>query len=153
MLCIIDVRSIEARPTRRLWHARPAPFRESGFFPALSRRQRDHRRTKTTTGSFALNGMRTFLQKARGKIGRYAIMHHTRAIQYAGNWSWRGWLMDLPGTDLCRRNAATFIPSNEQSKSLSARTYDLRFRESLFDAWDEKCVLHVSLLSSLPVEI
>jgi len=58
----------------RRWYARrydthDLRFSERGFFPALSRRQRDHRRTKKTTGSFARNGMRTFLQKARGKIG------------------------------------------------------------------------------------
>jgi hypothetical protein len=56
---------------------------ERGFFPALSRRQCDHRRTKTTTGSFARNGMRTFLQKARGKIG-LRNNEHTRAVTRAG---------------------------------------------------------------------
>lgn len=128
------------------------------FFLALSRRQRWSSVDKDDDRKFRAERDADVFTESSRKNWPVRNNAHTRAVtpaqQYAGNWSWRGWLMDLPGMDLCRQNAATFIPSNEQSKRItfSAYTYDLRFRESLFDAWDEKCVL-VSLLSSLPVEI
>lgn len=68
-----------------------------------------------------------FLQKARGKIGLYATMRtrvqRAAPAQCVDNWPAKGLAVRLagflPGTNLCRRNTATFIPPDEQSNPLA----------------------------------